>query len=157
MIEVTLPNQEQLANDLNVVRANLLSALKTELTKASFDVSAHVKDQKLSGQVLKVKSGRLRRSINAKPVRETDTGVEALVGTNVEYARIHEFGFKGSVNVREYMRQSKDKFKVRVRAHARKLNLPERSFLRSSLADMRQDIDSRIAAVVGKAIAGSAS
>ena len=156
MIEVSLPSPQQLENDLNVVRAGLLSALKAELTKVSFDVSARVKDQKLSGQVLKVKTGRLRRSINAKPVTETETGVEALVGTNVEYARIHEFGFKGSVNVREHMRKAKGQFAVRVRAHARKVNLPERSFLRSSLDDMRGQIDQRIAAVIGKAIAGSA-
>lgn len=157
MIKVSLPKPEQLANDLNVVRAGLLVALKSELTKVSFDLSARVKDQKLSGQVLNVRTGRLRRSINAKPVTETATGVETLVGTNVEYARIHEFGFKGSVNVKEHMRQAKGKFKVRVRAHSRQVNVPEKSFLRSSLEDMRGQIDQRIAAVVGKAIAGSAA
>lgn len=157
MIEVTLPNQQQLADDLNVVRANLLAALKTELTKVSFDVSARVKDQKLSGQVLNVRTGRLRRSINAKPVTETATGVETLVGTNVEYGRIHEFGFKGTVNVKEHLRKTKNGFKASVRAHGRQVNVPERSFLRSSLDDMRGQIDQRIAAVIGKAIAGSAA
>lgn len=132
-------------------------ALKTELTKASFNLSAHIKDQKLSGQVLKVRSGNLRTSINAKPVIETADGVEALVGTNKSYGRVHEFGFNGSVSVKAHMRKAKDGFKVNVRAHARQVNLPERSFLRSSLNDMRGQIDARIAAVIGKAIAGGAA
>ena len=150
MIEVTVPNAEQLQRDLGITRARLLADLKTEIRRVAVDVTAHVKDRKLSGQVLNVQTGRLRRSINYR-VTETGTGIEARVGTNVEYARIHEFGFKGTVNVREHMRKGKQAFKVR--AHTRRVNLPERSFLRSSLSDMRQDIDSRIARVVGRSIA----
>lgn len=154
MIEVTVPNRDQLERDLNVTRAKMLGDLKKEITRIAIEVTAHVKDQKLSGQALKVRSGRLRRSINYK-VSESDTNIEATVGTNVEYARVHEFGFKGTVGVREYMRGKKEKFKVR--AHSRRVNLPERSFLRSALDDKRRDIDSRIAAVVGQAIAGGMS
>jgi phage gpG-like protein len=150
MIEVTVPNTEQLQRDLGITRARLLVDLKREITRVAIDVSAHIKDRKLSGQVLKVQTGRLRRSINYK-IGETGTGIEARVGTNVEYARIHEFGFSGTVNVREHMRKAKKAYTVK--AHTRRVNLPERSFMRSSMKDMRQDIDQRIARVVGQAIA----
>lgn len=150
MIEVTVPNAEQLQRDLGITRARLLADLKTEIRRVAVDLTAHVKDRKLSGQVLKVQTGRLRRSVNFR-VTESATGIEARVGTNVEYARIHEFGFRGTVNVREHMRKGKQAYKVR--AHTRRVNLPERSFLRSSLVDMRQDIDRRIARVVGQSIA----
>lgn len=150
MIEVTVPSTEQLQRDLGVARARLLADLKREITRIAIDVSAHIKDRKLSGQVLKVQTGRLRRSINHR-ITETGTGIEARVGTNVEYARVHEFGFRGTVNVKEHMRKAKTAYKVR--AHTRRVNLPERSFLRSSLKDMRQDIDQRIARVVGQSIA----
>lgn len=46
---------------------------------------------KLSGQVLKVRTGRLRSSITHE-VRDVGGTVELVVGTNVAYARIHEFG-----------------------------------------------------------------
>lgn len=150
MIEVTVPNAEQLQRDLGITRTRLLADIKTEIRRVAVDVTAHVKDRKLSGQVLKVQTGRLRRSVNLK-VTESATGVEARVGTNVEYARIHEFGFTGTVNVKEHMRKGKQAYTVR--AHTRRVNLPERSFLRSSLSDMRQDIDQRIARVVGQSIA----
>lgn len=150
MIEVTVPNADKLRTDLGIARARLLADLKTEITRIAVDVSAHVKDKKLSGQALKVQSGRLRRSINFR-VAESSTGVEAKVGTNVEYGRVHEFGFSGTVNVKEHMRKGKQAFKVS--AHTRRVNLPERSFLRSTMTDMRAGIDQRIARVVGQSIA----
>lgn len=150
MIEVTVPNAEQLRTDLGITRANMLAALKTEIRRIAVDVSGHVKDKKLSGQVLKVQTGRLRRSINFR-VGESETGIEATVGTNVEYARVHEFGFKGTVNVKAHMRKGKQAYQVR--AHTRQVNLPERSFLRSTMTDMRAGIDQRIARVIGQAIA----
>lgn len=150
MIEVTVPNADQLKRDLGITRDRLLADIKAEIRRVSIDVLALVKDQKLSGQVLKVQTGRLRRSINQR-VKESETGIEALVGTNVSYGRVHEFGFTGTVNVKEHMRKGKQAYTVR--AHTRNVNLPERSFLRSSLNDMRQDIDQRIARVVGQSIA----
>lgn len=154
MIEVNLPDSRQLENDLGIVRSRLLADLKETITKAAIDLSAHIKDQKLSGQVLNRRTGRLSRSINYQ-VADTDGGVEATVGTNVEYARIHEYGFKGTVNVKEHMRRMANGVKAVVRSHSRRVDLPERSFLRSSLEDMRADIDERIARVIGQSIASS--
>lgn len=42
---------------------------------------------------LGVKSGRLRSSISVS--RGADRSLTFFIGTNVEYARIHEFGFSG--------------------------------------------------------------
>lgn len=50
-----------------------------------------VKSEKLSGQVLNVKTGKLRRSMNEK-LTVTSDSVTSSVGTNTVYARIHEFG-----------------------------------------------------------------
>lgn len=160
MIEVTVPDAEKLERDLGMTRAQLLADLKREVRKVATDVSATVKDRKLSGQVLKVQTGRLRRSVNYRTT-ETETGIEALVGTNVSYGRAHEFGFSGEVGVKAHLRRVKQAFgrklkkakQVSVRAHSRTVNLPERSFLRSSLREMRTEIDSRIARVVADSIA----
>jgi len=50
-----------------------------------------VKSGFLSDQVLHVRTGRLRRSITYK-LNISATTYQAIIGTNVKYARIHEFG-----------------------------------------------------------------
>lgn len=151
MIEVSVPSSDKLRQSLDMSQARLLMALKAEIKKIGYDLSAKIKGEKLSGQVLNVRSGRLRRSINAK-FSETATGIDATVGTNVEYGRVHEFGFKGTVKVREFVRKNK----VRVRAHTRRVNLPERSFLRSTFREQKPVIDARIARVIADNIARGA-
>src|SRR4051812_49353550 len=56
--------------------------------------------QKLSDDVLHVRTGRLRRSINMK-FEDNGFSVTATVGTNVVYARIHEMGGKTPAHVIE--------------------------------------------------------
>lgn len=94
----------------------------------------------LSGVVLNVRTGRLRRSINLRLDGKGTPNPSASVGTNVAYARVHEFGFEGTVNVRESLRMQVKAWgrpiapiKVAVRAHARSVKLPERSFLKNAL------------------------
>lgn len=111
---------------------------------------AHVKADKLSDQVLHVRTGRLRRSIN---LQMTDNGSEVIasVGTNVVYARIHEFGGKTSPHVIEAKNGKALRFEsngmvyYRQRVNHPGSKMPERSFLRSSLEDMRAYIHERLA------------
>jgi hypothetical protein len=65
----------------------------------------------------------------------------------VSYARQHEYGFAGAVSVKAHLRMVKKAFgrsitptQVHVRAHARNVVYPERSFLRSALKDMTPEI-----------------
>lgn len=141
------------------LHANMLRTV----TRLSIEVQAAVKAEKLTGQVLHVRTGTLRRSIN-RQVTDDERGIMATVGTNVRYAAVHEYGFRGAVSIREYIRrvpsrdtwgfiatsQTKKLTRVkwmktsegfaRVRAHTRNMNMPERSFLRSTLKDFRQRI-----------------
>ena len=98
--------------------------------------------QKLNGEVLNVKTGRLRNSIKDVVMDEGEK-VVGIVSTLVKYAPVHEYGFKGTVTVRESLRTIKQAFgrpiaarQISVKAHTRKMNMPERSFLRSALADL---------------------
>ena len=117
----------------------LREQLKAGVGRAALLVQIQTKEAKLSGQVLNVRTGRLRRSINVK-TSETATAVSASVGTNVAYARVHEYGFQGTVSVREHLATSKLGNKFTVRGHNRNVNVPEKSFLRSALADMAPQI-----------------
>lgn len=117
----------------------LRAELRVGIGRAALLVLTDSKERKLSGQVLNVVTGRLRRSINAK-ITESVTGVEGSVGTNVAYAHVHEFGFDGTVSVREHLSRSKLGNQFTVRQHNRTVHVPERSFLRSALADMAAPI-----------------
>lgn len=117
----------------------LRAELRIGIGRAALLVQTDSKANKLSGQVLNVVTGRLRRSINTK-ITETETNVQGTVGTNVEYAHVHEFGFQGTVSVREHLRRSKLGNEFVVRAHNMRMNVKEKSFLRSALADMANPI-----------------
>jgi phage gpG-like protein len=138
------------------VEASVLRAVR----RLAISLQGYVKTQKLSGQVLHVRSGTLRRSINQE-VRQTGHAIQGTVGTNVSYARIHEYGFSGTVNVREHLRTVSKAFgrplaspvTQTVRAHTKNVNLPERSFLRSALKDFEPRILSELkAAASGDAL-----
>ncbi|MEP7312547.1 MAG: HK97 gp10 family phage protein [Pseudomonadota bacterium] len=154
MIKGTVIGSEQVIARLKVFPTSLREELRTAVTRSAFNLQRHVKENKLSGQVLKVRTGRLRRSINVR-VTDSESQVVGSVGTNVEYARAHEFGFKGVVNVREHLRRTVSGFRASVRAHSRKVNLPERSFLRDALKDKRLEIRREFDLAVKRAIPGS--
>lgn len=136
--------------DVRLKLANLHPRLKEEIRKTTdilaINLVRYVKEKKLSGQVLKNRTGTLRRSINQK-VTDTGESVFAEVGTNKSYAKPHEYGFSGTVTVKEHLRVMKSAFgrpispiQVTVKEHEMRVNLPERSFLRSSLAEYRDTI-----------------
>lgn len=134
----------------NRLREEMVTATKRFLLKLTKRVK-----EKLSGQVLNVRTGRLRRSIHME-VNESVTSVVGTVGTNVIYARPHEYG--GPVTVKEHLRTVKQAWgrplkepkQVTVRSHVK--NLPERSFLRSSLLELKDDFYQEVDAGVKRAM-----
>lgn len=137
--------------------------VRDAVTRAAIMLTAYVKEQKLSGQVLKNRSGTLRRKINYK-VTEQENQISAAVGVKLAYAAAHEFGFDGMVSVRDYVRHVNSR-NVRgsvngksgktadgiafVHAHERHMHLPERSYLRSSLSENAVTIRHMLAAAAG--------
>lgn len=126
--------------------------LKT-LNQLGLKLQAAVKRDKLSGQVLKNRTGTLRRSINIKLATASDMSVS--VGTNVKYAAVHEYGFHGAVSVKAHLRTVRKVFGrpvaptvQNVKTHSRQMNLPERSFLRSALREMEPEIQDKLRGAV---------
>ncbi|MBI5461952.1 MAG: phage virion morphogenesis protein [Gammaproteobacteria bacterium] len=139
MIKATIIGHRETVERLRGVVPDVRAELRKAVERQSIKLSSKVKAQKLSGQVLNVRTGRLRRSINHRIV-EQGTRITGHVGTAVEYAKEHEFGFKGVVTVREHLRKAKGGKTATVRAHSQRVNLPARSFLRSALAESLFDI-----------------
>jgi phage gpG-like protein len=145
-----------LQNKINNYEVNIRKALTEEITKLSIKLTNHIRTDKLTGTVLNVRTGRLRNSIKYN-VSSNSNQVIGIVSTNVVYARIHEYGSKGSVNVNGFTRKISQAFgksitpkTVDVKSHIRRVNMPERSFMRSSLADMKSEILNKIKGAVVK-------
>ena len=138
---------------LTSLRASIRARLAAAMDREAFALQARVK-QKLSGDALHTVTGRLRRSINVRR-EDTPTTLTRTVGTNVVYARAHEYGFDGVVTVREHLRHITQAFgrpipprDIIVRAHAAHMHLPERSFIRSALAERAPAIRAALVAAV---------
>jgi phage gpG-like protein len=135
------------------VRAAVLRAVETSAARVTAAAKA-----KLSDDVLRVRTGRLRRSVHYVMGGGPDAP-SAAIGTNVEYAAIHEFGGTTKpheivpVNARvlAFRGSSGDPvFATRVFHPGSKM--PQRSFLRSALAAEQEAIRERINAAVKGAI-----
>ncbi len=140
---------------------NVREALKQEVGSIGLDLAAYVKGSKLSGQVLNRKTGALASSIN-NVVEEQEQGVYGAVGSykggsrdNPEgYAAVHEYGGKSAYTILPVNGSVLSWLGADGRRHfAKKVTHPpakERSFLRSSLADKRTEIEARIVKAVQK-------
>lgn len=85
------------------------------------------------GEPPKKQTGRLFKSIVQETSLDGDE-VVTRVGTNVEYARALEFGFMGTVTVKEHTRTRGGK-SHKVRSHQRRSHQAARPFLRPALAN----------------------
>lgn len=145
--------------DLAIHSKLMQNAVLVAITRLTIKLQGMVKQDKLSGQALNVRTGNLRRSINQKVEVDSATGPAGTVGTNEKYAPPHELGFRGEVQIREHLRTIKmawgkplsEPVIAQVRAHTKRMNLPERSFLRSALADIQPEITPTIEKEVVKA------
>ena len=122
--------------DLNAVASGAPERVFRTVQSLGLELLAKVKGDKLTGQVLKVQTGRLRRSVNEKTT-VSGAAVTSTVGTNVVYGRFWELGFSGDVNVRAHVRKTAKGAQAMVRAHQRRVNQPARPFLKPALEEMR--------------------
>jgi phage gpG-like protein len=146
MPTVSIPN---LADVLAWV-ANLPGALQTALLGASQDLAGALQQDvqdKLSGEVLEVRTGTLRDSIsNSVDASDSGTVGTVFVDGDAPYAAIQEYGGTTKAHIIEavnakalsFSMNGKQSFFTRVNHPGS--NIPERSYLRSSLDDMRDDI-----------------
>jgi len=159
MIIAQVIGADKVVAHLLTASPRVMSGVQGEVSRLVLALLRKVKEEKLSGQVLKNQTGTLRRSINQKVVAGNGT-ITGSVGTNLSYARAHEFGCKDTVTVPEHLRMMKVAWgkavkaprQILVSAHPMKMNLKERSFLRSAINEMNADIRAGIAAAVRKAI-----
>lgn len=141
-LEVEIVGSEALVKRFKQRAAQIRPRLLKMMLLQMAQVAEYVRTTKLSGQVLKNRTGTLRRSILPKAKYEGGELV-GKVGTNVSYAKPHEFG--GTFRVPAHSRMQTQAFgrpiaPVRVNVSAHTVRFPERAFLRPSLKEKRDEV-----------------
>lgn len=126
-------------------------ALRGEIVSLTQQLAQRVK-AKLSGQVLNKRSGRLYNSVQTELIEDAQQVYgQVSAGKGVPYAKIHEYGGRTKPHVilpkngkvLRFVSKSGDVvFATRVN-HPGSL-IPERSYMRSSLTEMRDEIVERL-------------
>jgi len=159
MLSIQVTGNEALQKRFEDMPTAVRNALRNKITALTLKLEAHVKNDKLSGQVLKVQTGALRRSITSEVIDTGDNITGRVYSSgDVKYAAIHEFGGKTAAHViiptkaqaLYFMMGGKDVFAKRVN-HPGSV-MPMRSYLRSALADMRAEIASGMEQAVRQAV-----
>lgn len=153
MLNLTLNGAQALQARLEAFPAAVLNGLTVKAQALADALADKVKFEKLSGGVLNARSGALIASIGAE-ISSDGEGVSAAVGSfgDVKYAAIQEYG--GKTGAHEIL---PDKAKALAfvdggaTRFARRVEhpgsvIPERSYLRSSLAEMSDEILAALAA-----------
>lgn len=135
-----------------LVPAALRKNVSEEVRALGLTLERRVKLDKLEGQVLHRRSGRLVRSVNTQFSEPTPDTFTSSTGTRLVYGRAWELGFHGTVNVRGFERRTKGGAVAFVRSHTRRANMTARPFLRPTLDEMRPLIRERIQAAVRRSL-----
>lgn len=138
----------------------LKTAIAQTMDRQNELTTGYIQRTKLSRRgplTLGVRTNRLRLSARPSPAVVSGDAILSAIGTNVKYAGIHEFGFDGQVKVRAFTRRQVSNDQVsgrrrgfvarerreqvsatgiaRVRAHTRRLRMPERAMFRSGIEE----------------------
>jgi len=153
MLNITLAGDDALQARLDAFPAALADGLAVKAQALSEALADKVRNEKLSGEVLNARSGALIASIGAEVSSDGDE-VSASVGAygDVKYAAIQEYGGKTGAHeilpdkakVLAFLAGGAMRFAAKVE-HPGSV-IPERSYLRSSLAEMSAEILAALAA-----------
>ncbi len=162
MFALELAGLDETSARLEGYPAALQAALGGKATELATALADLVKNDKLAGGVLNTRSGALGDSIVASVSAQAD-GVLASVGSEgeVKYAAIQEYG--GKTSAHEILPAKGDvlAFVIGGAQHfARRVEhpgsvIPERSYLRSALEDMKDEILAALADAATQAWEGA--
>jgi phage gpG-like protein len=154
MITIELVGDRECAARLDAMPGRVKDGLARAVARLGLELQRKVQAEKLTGQVLKVRTGSLRSSINTQFVEGVDQ-IAASVGTNIRYARLHEYdvGHPWLIAAKSAKAlRFEIGGRVIFRRSVRHPPLPERSFLGSALREMQPTIEAGLREAVAQAI-----
>jgi len=159
MLSITTKGAETLTARFDSLPAQVQAALSAKAAQLADRLKSHVTDDKLSGQVLHVRSGALRASIGSEVSLDGEAVmVRVFSSGDVKYAAIQEYGGRTAphdivpdkAKALAFVLGGQQVFARLV--HHPGSTLPERSYLRSSLADMADRIADELKTAVDEAL-----
>ena len=158
MITVSINGLDPLTARLGALPQTLGTRLWQEMARLGGVLRDRV-ERNLSGQVLQQRTGRLAGSI-AVSVERAGSGASASVSSDAPYAAIHEYG--GTIAAHTILPQSARALAFPWRGQLRFLKrvtlpavtMPERSFLRSALAETEPEIQAAVAEAAFETVQG---
>lgn len=158
MITARLVGDDAVLACLRATPDAIASGIARAITQLGIDLQRKIQEDELSGQVLAARSGSLKSSIDLQ-IGQGGDKMSATVSSNSVYAHAQEYGFSATVDVRASLRRVTEAFgrpiaekTVSVRAHRRRMDLPEHSFMRSALEDMDPAIRDAVEAALSEAL-----
>lgn len=143
MLSVEIEGDEELVARFAAMPEAIRAALALKFAALARKLDDKIKNEKLDGQVLFSRSGGLRDSISVS----LDESGASFSTSGVKYAAAQEYGFSGGESVAAHSRTVKQAFgraiapkTIFVEAFSRQMRLPQRSYMRSALDDMRDEI-----------------
>ena len=149
----------ELRQRLDAMPAAVQAALAAKATDLATRLRDHVVKDKLSGQLLKVRSGALRASIQAEVTLDEDAVLARVFSAgDVKYAAIQEYGGRTAAHdilpdrakALAFLAGGETVF-ARI-VHHPGSTIPEHAYLRSALADMAGEIVSELKAAAIQAV-----
>lgn len=153
IIRMQLDNAQETIESLQKKGEQVSEAVTTQMNRSLLQLQRHIIREHLSAPpgpsktMLHQRTGKLIQSIRIAQAQQTADGIEGEVqagGGPAWYARQHEYGGSWTIPAHEAVRRIFKKGKIigattfSVKEHA--VNMPERSFMRASLAEMKDTI-----------------
>lgn len=150
MIRIVLQPTPESISIFKKKGAQILAALVARMDKLMIELQAHIVSQKLSGQVLQRRTGILASSVAVEPTQIDGKIIRGAVqssGGPAYYGQIHELGgersfdiFPSRAKVLRFIVDGRTVFAKSVH----RLPVPQRSFMATSLDEMKQYIEDSI-------------
>jgi hypothetical protein len=134
-------SNQRVAAALRAKGPQIIEAVLRKMNSLTLQLQAKIVGEKLQGQVLQHRTGKLAGSIRMIPaVVEGESVVGAVEGGGgpAFYGRVHEYGGMFNVKGRMITEVFGRKVKSPHESRAYTATFPERSFMRTSLEEMRQ-------------------
>lgn len=145
---------------LNNIQKKIIASVYNAVRKDTTLLTNKIKNDKLSNNVLNVRTGKLRNSIQDR-VFNSGNMVKGEVFSDSKYANVHEYGFNGSQTVKAHMRtltkvygRSVQPQEILISSFTRNMKLKQSSFMRSALNELQQTIYSDIEVAVKSGLNG---
>lgn len=159
MLSIKVTGDREVIARVHAVEPKIRANLRKTVTKLRLELEALVK-AKLSDDVLHVKTGALRSGVFSETIEgDGSIGGRVVAGKNVPYAAIQEFG--GTINhpggtayfpgfglggLAVFISNRSEIASKLPRTAPHEIHIPERSYMRSSLSEMRLKIVTELTA-----------